>query len=94
VTDCRNAFPSGDAFVVYPGENLTPVESLRLRVLHQGLQDMRALQLLESLTDRNTVEALIEQELGMRITFKRYPHQAAPLLRLREAVNQRIEALI
>ncbi|MGA9619903.1 MAG: DUF4091 domain-containing protein, partial [Serratia proteamaculans] len=57
VTDCRNAFPSGDAFVVYPGENLTPMESLRLRVLHQGLQDMRALQLLESLTDRATVEA-------------------------------------
>ena len=56
------------------------MESLRLRVLHQGLQDMRALQLLESLTDRATVEALIERELGMRITFKRYPHQAGPLL--------------
>lgn len=94
VTDCRNAFPSGDAFVVYPGDNLEPVESLRLRVLHQGLQDMRALQLLESLTDRTAVEALIEQELGMRITFKRYPHQADPLLRLREAVNKRIEALL
>ncbi|CAI0827416.1 MAG: DUF4091 domain-containing protein [Serratia grimesii] len=94
VTDCRNAFPSGDAFVVYPGDNLEPVESLRLQVLHQGLQDMRALQLLESLTDRTTVEALIEQELGMRITFKSYPHQADPLLRLREAVNKRIEALL
>ncbi|CAI0831931.1 Uncharacterised protein [Serratia quinivorans] len=94
VTDCRNAFPSGDAFVVYPGEDLTPVESLRLRVLHQGLQDMRALQLLESLTDRATVETLIEQQLGMDITFKRYPHQAEPLLRLREVVNQRIETLI
>ncbi|MGO2368525.1 MAG: DUF4091 domain-containing protein [Serratia sp. (in: enterobacteria)] len=94
VTDCRNAFPSGDAFVVYPGDNREPVESLRLRVLHQGLQDMRALQLLESLTDRAAVEALIEQELGMRITFKHYPHQADPLLRLREAVNKRIEALL
>jgi hypothetical protein len=30
----------------------------------------------------------------MRITFKRYPHQARPLLRLREAVNRRIEALL
>ena len=76
VTDSGHAFPSGDPFVVYPGEDLQPVESLRLRVLHQGLQDMRALQLLESLTDRATVEALIERELGMRITFKRYPHQA------------------
>lgn len=94
VTDSGHAFPSGDPFVVYPGEDLQPVESLRLRVLHQGLQDMRALQLLESLTDRATVEALIERELGMRITFKRYPHQAGPLLRLREAVNRRIEALL
>ena len=93
VTDSGHAFPSGDPFVVYPGEDLQPVESLRLRVLHQGLQDMRALQLLESLTDRATVEALIERELGMRITFKRYPHQAGPLLRLR-AVNRRIEALL
>lgn len=76
VTDSGHAFPSGDPFVVYPGEDLQPVESLRLRVLHQGLQDMRALQLLESLTDRATVEALIERELGMRITFKRYPHQS------------------
>ncbi len=94
VTDSGHAFPSGDPFVVYPGEDLQPVESLRLRVLHQGLQDMRALQLLERLTDRATVEGLIERELGMRITFKRYPHQAGPLLRLREAVNRRIEALL
>ncbi|VTR53813.1 Uncharacterised protein [Serratia fonticola] len=71
-----------------------PIESLRLRVFHQGLQDLRALQLLESLTDRATVEQLIDQQLGMRITFKRYPHQASVLLRLREQVNARIEAAL
>jgi hypothetical protein len=65
-----------------------------LRVFHQGLQDLRALQLLESLTDRATVEQLIDQALGMRITFKRYPHQASALLRLREQVNARIEAAL
>ncbi|KAA8998083.1 DUF4091 domain-containing protein [Affinibrenneria salicis] len=92
VTDSGNAFPSGDPFLVYPGEDLTPVESLRLKVLQAGLQDLRALRLLESLTDRATVLALIERELGMDITFKRYPHQAAPLLRLRERVNALIEA--
>lgn len=94
VTDSGNAFPSGDPFVVYPGPNFMPIESLRLRVFHQGLQDLRALQLLESLTDRATVEQLIDQELGMRITFKRYPHQASVLLRLREQVNARIEAAL
>lgn len=94
MTDSGHAFPSGDPFVVYPGPELMPIESLRLRVFHQGLQDLRALQLLESLTDRATVEQLIEQELGMRITFKRYPHQASTLLRLREQVNARIEAAL
>ncbi|MOA12661.1 hypothetical protein D3C78_1326730 [compost metagenome] len=94
VTDSGNAFPSGDPFVVYPGPDFMPIESLRLRVFHQGLQDLRALQLLESLTDRATVEQLIDQQLGMRITFKRYPHQASVLLRLREQVNARIEAAL
>lgn len=94
VTDSGNAFPSGDPFIVYPGPDLMPIESLRLRVFHQGLQDLRALQLLESLTDRAAVEQLIEHELGMRISFKRYPQQASMLLRLREAVNTRIEAAL
>jgi hypothetical protein len=94
VTDSGNAFPSGDPFVVYPGPDFMPIESLRLRVFHQGLQDLRALQLLESLTDRATVEQLIDQQLGMRITFKRYPHQASVLLRLREQVNARIEVAL
>lgn len=94
VTDSGNAFPSGDPFVVYPGPNFMPIESLRLRVFHQGLQDLRALQLLESLTNRATVEQLIDQELGMRITFKRYPHKASALLRLREQVNACIEAAL
>ncbi|MCG8707188.1 DUF4091 domain-containing protein [Brenneria sp. 4F2] len=94
VTDSGNAFPSGDPFLVYPGEDLAPVESLRLKVLQQGLQDLRALRLLESLTSREATLALIEQELGMDITFKRYPHQAEPLLRLRERVNATIEAAL
>ncbi len=91
MTDSGHAFPSGDPFVVYPGEDLQPVESLCLGGCCTGGCRICALQLLESLTDRATVEALIERELGMRITFKRYPHQSRPLLRLREVVNRRIE---
>lgn len=87
ITDGQGAFPSGDLFVVYPGENYQPVESLRLMVLREALQDMRALQLLESQTSRQEVESLIEQLAGMRITFKQYPRDAQFLQELRYQVN-------
>ncbi|GBU14529.1 hypothetical protein AwEntero_31300 [Enterobacterales bacterium] len=87
ITDGQGAFPSGDLFVVYPGEGYQPVESLRLMVLREALQDMRALQLLESLSSRQQVESLIEQQAGMRITFKQYPRDAQFLPELRQQVN-------
>jgi len=90
ITDGQGAFPSGDLFVVYPGEDYEPIESLRLLVLREALQDLRALQLLETLTSREAVEALIDNLAGMHITFKQYPRQAEFLLTLREQVNQQI----
>ncbi len=87
ITDGQGAFPSGDLFVVYPGQDYQPIESLRLMVLREALQDLRALQLLEALTSRDQVEALIAGLAGMRITFKQYPRQAEFLLELRKQVN-------
>lgn len=91
VTDADDAFPSGDSFMVYPGGNGEAVESLRLLVLEEGLNDYRALQLLESLKGREYVEAMIERIAGMKITFSDYPGNSAFLLRLRECVNREIE---
>ncbi|MCS2149966.1 DUF4091 domain-containing protein [Scandinavium manionii] len=90
VTDGRGAFPSGDLFVVYPGKDFQPVESLRLMVLREAFQDLRALQLLESLTRREHVEQLITRLAGMQITFARYPRNAQFLQTLRYEVNQQI----
>lgn len=56
----------------------------------EGLQDMRALQLLESLTDRETVLELLESGLDREITFREYPHEAQWLLHMRERCNGRI----
>ena len=89
VTDAECAFPSGDAFLVYPGAD-GPIGSLREEVLMEGLQDMRALQLLESLTDRETVLELLESGLDREITFREYPHEAQWLLHMRERCNGRI----
>ena len=94
VTDAGCAFPSGDAFVVYPGPD-GPIESIRLEVFYEALQDLRALQLLESFIGRERTLRLLEDGLGEPITFKRYPREAKWLLGLRERINaairQRVE---
>ena len=90
VTDAGNAFPSGDAFVVYPGEDGKPLNSLRHLVFHDGFQDMRALRLLEELTSREYVLSFIEKDLYNPLTFRTYPHEANWLLGLRYLINEEI----
>lgn len=91
-TDADKGFPSGDAFLVYPGEE-GPIESIRLEVFYDVLQDQRALQLLEQLTSREEVIDLLEKSLEHPITFKQYPRESEWLLAKREEVNQRIAEL-
>ncbi|MHA6482404.1 DUF4091 domain-containing protein [Paenibacillus sp. strain BS8-2] len=89
VTDADVAFPSGDAFAVYPGAD-GPVDSLRWEVFREGLQDLRALELLESLTGKEHAMALIEEGLVEPIAFNRYPHGADWLLDRRARINAAI----
>lgn len=87
VTDAGCAFPSGDPFVVYPGED-GPIESLRLEVFYEALQDLRALQLLESRIGREAVIRVLEEGLDEPLTFRNYPRDAGWLLSVRERVNR------
>ena len=85
------AFPAGDAYCVYPlDENGEVVCSLRLYVFHDGLQDLRALKLLESLAGRDEVEAMLADLEG----FTKYPRNSTYCLELRDRVNQKIKALV
>ncbi|MDO4265509.1 MAG: DUF4091 domain-containing protein [Eubacteriales bacterium] len=93
VTDADGAFPSGDAFLVYPGADGHPEESLRMMVHYEALTDLRALNMLESLTSREHVMELIEGGLGEPLTFKRYPKSDAYLINLRNQVNREIGEL-
>lgn len=88
-TDSGAGFPSGDAFLVYPGED-GPIESLRMEVLYEALQDLRALELLENLLGRERVIELLEEDLQEALTFKTYPREQDWLLQKREQVNRRI----
>lgn len=88
VTDADGGFPSGDAFSVYP----TPdgcIESLRLAVFYDGLQDYRALTLLEQLTDRETALAFLREQAG-DLTLTAYPQDPAFFTRFRTALGRRI----
>ncbi|HJP30239.1 MAG TPA: DUF4091 domain-containing protein [Candidatus Latescibacteria bacterium] len=92
VTDAGGNFPSGDAFLVYPGAE-GPVDSIRGEVFREALQDQRALQLLERLQGRQKTVRLLERGLDESITMTRYPRDATWLLRMRQRCNRRIAVL-
>ena len=85
-TDAYYAFPSGDAYLVYPGKN-GPIDSIRGQVFAEGLQDLRALRLLESRIGRERVIELIQGDLEYKISMKRYPFDADWIQSLRRKVN-------
>ncbi|MFE5320004.1 glycoside hydrolase domain-containing protein [Paenibacillus sp. NPDC056579] len=89
ITDADHSFPSGDAFLVYPGED-GPIESIRMEVFYEALQDLRALQLLESFIGRDQVVAMLEEGLDQPITFSEYPRSMEWLLEKREQINRAI----
>lgn len=77
-SDAGDAFPSGDAYQVYPGADGTAVPSLRLKVFRDSLQDLRLMQQLEALTDRKTVEKIIYKgSKNKNFTFFDYPMDGA-----------------
>ncbi len=87
MTNDSSGFASGDPFVVYPvDENGEVVCSLRLYVYNEALQDLRALRLLESLTDREYVLSFLEDIYR----FTEYPRNNAYFLTLRDTINKEI----
>ena len=91
-THAGYAFSSGDAYLVYPGENGEALSSIRAEVQDDALLDLRMLQTLESRIGEDAVRALIRKLSHMeRITFKDYPRDPEFLLSLREAVASELE---
>lgn len=91
INDGEDAFPAGDPFVVYPGKNGEPVESMRLPVLEDAMLDVRLLEYLESLTSREYVLNLAEDGGRSPIRFDDYPKDSGYLLELWEKAAAEIE---
>ena len=79
-TDAGGAFPAGDPFIVYPGENGEPLDSIRHEVFADGLQDLRALQHLRrhfqdkkngALTGTRTQDPVIKSHLLYQLSYER-----------------------
>ena len=68
-TDSDAAFPSGDAFTVYPYEDGV-IPSLRQKVFSDALNDMRLLKLLEAKIGKEKVVAELDRLYGEPITFE------------------------
>lgn len=88
-TSAGRAYPSGDAFSVYPGEN-GPLYSMRALVFKDALQDIELLRLLEKFIGKENVIKLIEEEAGMEITFTQYPRNDTFIIHLTEKVKTMI----
>ncbi len=92
-TDSDGAFPSGDPFLVYPGKGGIPQESMRLMLLDESFSDLRAMYLLEQLSDRETVLNCLEEECRGAFTITEYPHTAEAQQRIRDNTNLAIRNL-
>lgn len=88
VTDADCAFPSGDSFLVYPYDN-GAIMSVRGEVIFESLQDMRAMQLLESLVGREKIIKKLDKKFG-DIKFRFYPRGTEATLAIRETINDMI----
>ena len=84
---CDYAFQGGDAFSVYPAMDGTALESPRLAVFYEALQDIKAMKLAEKLTSHEYVVKVMENAFGQDITFETCTKSSESMHRIRETVN-------
>lgn len=84
--------PSGDTYSVYPAADGTALESIRILHFREGLQDMRALYLAESLVGREKVleviEPIVKEMTGENIIFARCIDRSSDMMKLREKIDE------
>ena len=75
-TDAGEAFPSGDAFTVYPYRD-GAIPSLRQKVFADALLDIKILSLLEKKIGKEKVIAELDRLMGEEVTFDSCPESEA-----------------
>ncbi len=85
-TDGEFFAPSGDAYLVYPGDDGTPWESMRINALRQAMEDMRLLDLAAERLGRARTEELLMEAADGVLTFTEYPKDPAFFARLQASL--------
>ncbi len=88
-TSADGAFPSGDAFIVYPGPD-GPLYSMRGLVFKDALQDVDIFKLATEKLGRDHVLRLIDEEAGDAVRFDTYPRESGYVLRLIDRLKKEI----
>ena len=88
-TSADGSFPSGDAFIVYPGAD-GPLNSMRGLVFRDALQDVDILKLASEKLGREYVLRVIDEEAGCEVRFDTYPRESGYILRLMERLKKEI----
>lgn len=84
-------FPgAATSFFVYPARDGTAYQSVRQKIFSEGLQDQRALELLEKLAGRAECEKLLQQFYG-DVSFTHAPDSPETMLEFRQAVMAAIQ---
>ena len=91
-TSSDGAFPSGDPFILYPGQD-SVFGCIRGEVFYEALQDMRICQALEQLIGREAVVQMIDDAAGYTLRFDRYPKGNQYTENLRTAMIEKIKEL-
>ena len=87
--DC--AFPSGDAFSVYPVIN-DVIPSLRAIIFKEALNDIETCRTLEKYIGRDKVVEMIDKAAGTEITFAEYPRNNDYIPDLMESMKKMIKS--
>ena len=86
--------PAGDTYSVYPGADGDALESTRIVVFKDALQDISAMKLCAELYSKEEVVKAIEDILGEELTFDRCAYTSQEMLSIREKINAMIKAKI
>ncbi len=92
IQDGNGWVPAGDAFSVYPDQNGDALESIRIVVFNEALQDIKAMKLCEKYYGKETIIKLIDETFGTDVTFTTCAKSAKPILLFREKINEMIKA--
>ena len=80
---------SGVSFVVYPDISGKAIESIRMKVFYEGINDYTALQTLQSLIGRQATLEFVKRELG-EVGYQ-FKISGTKLFEFRQKLNEEIE---